>query len=241
MHRLVLAATIVLAACGKPDDGTATDDATTAADTGTTATPTTGTASASTTSGEDSTTGGADATSATSSTSSTSTSGTTTGESGSSTASDEVTGSTIVSATEDESTSLPPGTSTTGDGDGFERFIMNKAAGPCPPNGDCEGFDELLASKLLRVDKFMDAANPVIEVEISDEDFAAAVAVFTDPELIALLGGADPVCDPPTDVFESMLVAVDAAEHAATTTFCMQPPIVAAREMAVMLRDKYAP
>ena len=31
-------------------------------------------------------------------------------------------------------------------------------------------------------------------------------AVFADPALVALLDGPDPACNPPTDIFESMLV-----------------------------------
>lgn len=132
--------------------------------------------------------------------------------------------------------------STTGiDVSGFERFTMNTAAGPCPPNFDCDGFIEVLASGLLRVETFGEVGDPVKEVELSPEDLAAAVQVFTDPALLALLDGQDPLCNAPTDIFESMLVVVDAMSHDASTTVCDQPPVAAARDMAVGLSDKYLP
>ena len=106
---------------------------------------------------------------------------------------------------------------------------------------DCDGFVELLASRTLRVEVFGDVDDSVTEVEISAEDFAAAVQVFADPALVALLDGDDPVCNPPTDIFESMLVEIDGGTHDAATTACGQPPLAAAREMANDLRAQYVP
>ncbi len=134
-----------------------------------------------------------------------------------------------------------PGTSTTGEPVAFDLFRKSNAAGPCPPNADCDGFVELLASGTLRVEKFGDVGNPVTEIDISPEDFAAAVAVFTDPALLAILDGPDPACNPPTDIFEDMLVQIDGADHDAATTLCDQPPIAAARDKANELADKYVP
>jgi hypothetical protein len=132
--------------------------------------------------------------------------------------------------------------STTGvDFSGFERFTMNTAAGPCPPDFDCDGFIEVLASGLLRVETFGEVGDPVKEAQLSPEDLAAAVPVFADPALIALLDGPDPACSAPADVFESMTVVVDAVAHDTSTAFCDQPPIVAARELAEALSVKYLP
>lgn len=130
--------------------------------------------------------------------------------------------------------------STTGvDVSGFERFTMNIAAGPCPPEADCDGFIEVMASGLLRVETFGEVGDPVSEAALSPEDLAAALQVFADPALLALLDGPDPACEPPTDIFESMTVVVDAVSHDTTTTFCDQPPIAAARDMAIALSEKY--
>ena len=123
----------------------------------------------------------------------------------------------------------------------FERFKQSKAAGPCAPNADCDGFVELLASRKLRVEPFGEVGNPVIEADVSEEDFLAAVAVFADPALVALLDGPDPACNPPTDIFESMLLELGGVTHDVTTTACQQPPIAAAREMAGSLVTKYVP
>jgi hypothetical protein len=161
-------------------------------------------------------------------------------------------GTTDTSATTDPVTTTDtstgdPGTttiddSTTGvDVAEFDRFQLSRAAGPCPPDADCDGFIELLAEGTLRFEKFGELGNPVQEAQVSDEDLAAAAAVFADPALIALLDGPDPACDPPTDIFESMVSEIEGAEHEAATTFCAQPPIAAAREMADMLQTKYLP
>jgi hypothetical protein len=132
--------------------------------------------------------------------------------------------------------------STTGiDVSGFERFRMSMGAGPCPPMEDCDGFVELLSTMTLRVEKFGDVGDPVTEVAISAEDYAAAVQVFADPALVALLDGPDPACNPPTDIFESMEVVIDGSAHDAGTTLCDQPPIAAARDKATALQQQYVP
>ncbi|MBZ5711811.1 hypothetical protein [Nannocystis pusilla] len=136
----------------------------------------------------------------------------------------------------------PTGTGTTGvDTSQFERFTVRDAAGPCPPNADCDGFIELLGTRVLRVEKFGELDNPVTEVEIDEDDFLAAVAVFTAPELVNTLDGPDPLCNPPSDVFESMELVLDGALHDAMTTACDLPPLVAAREMADALVMEYVP
>lgn len=130
---------------------------------------------------------------------------------------------------------------TTGVAVEFDRFRISRAAGPCPPDADCDGFTELLASRLLRFEPFGEVGNPVIEVEIDEADFSAAVAVFADPKLIALLDQVEPLCDPPTDVFEQMLVELDGGAHEKDTTTCQQPALTAARDAAEALVMKYVP
>lgn len=124
---------------------------------------------------------------------------------------------------------------------GFERFRLFEGAGPCPADQDCDGFVELLSTMTLRVEKFGDVGNPVTEVVISAADYEAAVQVFADPALVALLDGPDPLCNPPTDIFESMELEIDGIAHDAATTFCDQPELVAARETAVALQMQYVP
>ncbi len=131
---------------------------------------------------------------------------------------------------------------TTGiDTSGFERFRLARAAGPCPPDLDCDGFIELVAPATLRVEEFGDITNTVNEVEVSAEDAAAAILVFSDPELWALLDQPELPCNPPTDVFESMLVDFEGITHDSPTTACVQPPITAARDMANALATEYLP
>ena len=124
---------------------------------------------------------------------------------------------------------------------GFERFRLSRGAGPCPPDADCDGFVEILAPQLLRVEEFGDVTDAVTEVQLSAEDFAAAALVFSDPALWALLDDPSLDCNPPTDVFEGMVVEFDGVAHESTTTNCSQPAIAAARTMAEALHSSYLP
>lgn len=133
------------------------------------------------------------------------------------------------------------GGSTTGELGTFERFRLDSAAGPCPPEADCDGFIELLADGTLRVETFGDIEDTVVEAAISDGNLTEAAAIFSDPALLALLDGPDPACDPPSDIFESMTTEVDGVTHDASTTFCDQAPIAAARQMAMDLAETYVP
>lgn len=229
VRALALGLVFALSGCNKDDGATATDSGT-----GTSSGMTTGMTGTTDTTGMTGTTG----VTGTGTTGMGTTGMGTMGMTGTGTTGVPTTGATAGS-TGDEGTGT--GTTTGGNVSGFERFMMSSAAGPCPPNEDCDGFVELLASGMLRVETFGDVTNTVKEVEISAEDFAAAVPVFADPALVALLGGADPVCDPPTDIFESMLVEIDGVTHDASTTACEQPPIVAARKLANDLRMQYVP
>ncbi len=171
----------------------------------------------------------------------------TTGTSGgaSDSASGTSTGDTPTGTGDSGTSTVDPGSSSgdpsTGEVTDFERFRIDRAAGPCPPDMDCDGFAELLGTRLLRFSPFGEVGDPVTEVEISAEDFTAAVQVFAAPELLALLDGPDPLCNAPTDVFETMLVEVGGSSHDADTVFCDQAPLGAARDMAEMLAMKYAP
>jgi hypothetical protein len=185
--------------------------------TGTTGNSTTGTADTGTSAGSSSGSTGA---------TSSETSGGTSG-------SDTTTGSTGADTTD--------GGSTTGEVGTFERFRLDSAAGPCPPETDCDGFIELLADGTLRVETFGDVDDTVVEAAISDTDLSDAVTVFSDPALLALLDGPDPACEPPSDIFESMTAVVDGVTHDVGTTFCDQAPISAARQTAMDLAQTYVP
>jgi hypothetical protein len=129
--------------------------------------------------------------------------------------------------------------STTGDVGAFERFRLSSAAGPCPPEEDCDGYVELRADGTLEAELFGDVTDAMMMAEVTAQELADAIAVFTDPGLVALLDGADPVCKPPTDIFESMALVLDGATHDAGTTFCDQAEVAAARQVAVDLRVQY--
>ena len=218
---LILSAAL---ACGDSDGKTSGDSSTTAA----TTTATTATTAAT----DDSTATTVEPTTGSTTSTTTSTTGTTSQTS--STGEPTTTGTSTATDTAAD-------TGTTAADLSFERFRLARAAGPCPPNSDCDGFVELLASRTLRLEKFGEIGNPVSEAEISEQDLAAAALVFTDPALIALLDSPEPLCNPPTDIFEGMELEVDGVLHDATTTTCDQAPLVAARDMANMLVQTYLP
>lgn len=223
MHRFTFLMILLLAACGTDPGETVTGAGSTSTDPDTTATEATGASTATTAD----TTGGAS----------------------------EGDDTTATPTTGDDSTTSSPGTTgpetttdattttdtTTGVALNFNRFLMNRSAGPCPPDADCDGFIELVAPATLRVEQFGDVADNVTEVQISAEDFDAAAAVFADPELFALLALDDIICNPPTDIFEAMLVDIDGNIADNTTTGCDNPPVAAARAKANELADKYVP
>lgn len=113
--------------------------------------------------------------------------------------------------------------------------------GFCPPTADCTSRVELFADGTLRVDKLGELDGTIHETTVTDVDLADAVAVITDPALLALLDGGDQVCAPPTDIFESLTVTDDQGEHRAGITFCGNAELEAARDALGALVDKYLP
>jgi hypothetical protein len=157
-----------------------------------------------------------------------------------STTSEQTDGNTSTTADESASHSTTS-EETAGPDPQFERFLLKSVSGLCPPETDCDGFVELLSTRTLRVEKIGDLGNPVTEVQIDEDDYAAAVAVFADPALVEVLDSPEPLCVPPTDIFEQMELELDGTLHDATTTTCPQPPLQAARDAAEALRLEYVP
>jgi hypothetical protein len=131
----------------------------------------------------------------------------------------------------------------------FESFRMTWGSGPCPPNGDCEGSIELLADGTLRLDTpcggqlACDGLIPgTYEAVVSAEDLEAAIEALTAPDLIELLDGARPVCEPPTDIFESVAVVIGDDEYSNETTTCEDTPLERARNaMSELVKEYFGP
>jgi hypothetical protein len=131
----------------------------------------------------------------------------------------------------------------------FESFRMTWGSGPCPPNGDCEGSIELLADGTLRLDTpcsghlACDGLIPgTYEAMVSAEDLDAVIAALTAPDLIDLLDGPRPVCEPPTDIYESVAVVIDDDEHANETTTCEAAPLQRARDaLSELVKEYFGP
>jgi hypothetical protein len=123
----------------------------------------------------------------------------------------------------------------------FERFRRSSAGGLCPDDTDCAGFIELAADRVLLVDRIGELPVVVHEAEVTAGELAGAIAILTDRDLVALLDLGEPPCEPPTDVFEQMLLVAGGREHSNSTTFCDDAPLVAARAVLVELADAYVP
>ena len=123
----------------------------------------------------------------------------------------------------------------------FRRFRRFSAGGPCPEDLDCAGYIDLRHDGRLRVDRVDELPVVVHEAQVSREDLDAAVAVLTDPELVALLDLAGPPCEPPTDIYDSMLLVEEDARHSNSVTFCSDAPITAARAVLDDLVESYLP
>lgn len=128
----------------------------------------------------------------------------------------------------------------------FESFRRTWSAGPCPPGGDCSGSVELLADGTLRLETpctgdmtCQDLPAGTYEVVVTAEEREAAIAVLTDPTLVTILQGAEPACEPPTDISESMAVTFEGVEYENTTTTCDAAPLQAARDALTDLVNAY--
>jgi hypothetical protein len=133
------------------------------------------------------------------------------------------------------------GSSSGGEQANFERFQMDFAAGPCPPGEDCDSFVELLGDGTLNVEEYGDVTNTVHTAQVSAQDLADAVLIFTDPALVALLEPGKSPCVPPTDIFEMMQVEIDGVLYLSPVTACNDAPIAAARSKATQLQVMYVP
>jgi hypothetical protein len=128
----------------------------------------------------------------------------------------------------------------------LESFRLAWSAGPCPPGGDCSGSVELLADGTLRLETpctgdmlCQELPAGTYEVVVSAGERDAAIAVLTDPALIAILQGAQPACQPPTDIFEGMTAVFEDAAYDNTTTTCDAAPLQAARDALTELVNAY--
>ncbi len=221
MPRWILAAAVCSVGCTPSADEGGDSEGTSAADSTTMATMATMVTTGESTSAETldpSATGAADDTTGTSDDSTSATTGTDTGVD---------TGS--------------DGSSSGGEQVNFERFQMDFAAGPCPPGQDCDSFVELLADGTLHVEQYGDVTNTVQTAQVSAQDLADAVVVFTDPALVALLEPGKSPCVPPTDIFEMMQVEIDGVLYVSPVTACNDAPIAAARSKATQLQVMYVP
>jgi hypothetical protein len=122
---------------------------------------------------------------------------------------------------------------------GFGVFTLRTSGGPCAPGNDCVGFVELRADGTLRLDVLGEPG--VREAHVGDADLAAAMHDLTAPDLVALLDGAEPLCDPVFDFDEHMSLVLDGDTHEATTTMCPQAPLRTVRDVSSHLAETYLP
>lgn len=123
----------------------------------------------------------------------------------------------------------------------FRSFRLFRSYGPCPPEmEDCDGYTELLADGTLLHDPVGEAVVEPYSAMITDAELSEAIDVLLDSELIDLLDYDGPVCDPPTDIYESMTLAEeDGIQHSNATTMCNDAPLAAARNLIRELEESY--
>jgi len=122
----------------------------------------------------------------------------------------------------------------------FERFRRTIAYGPCPPEGDCDGFVAVTADGSLNINLDDDPTNMIYEAVLTDREMKTIIQVVTAPALLELLDNEVPPCDPPTDIVETMTVVVDGSEFSNMTTSCENQPLMATRALVDSLIANYA-
>jgi hypothetical protein len=123
----------------------------------------------------------------------------------------------------------------------YESFVRSSSAGPCPDDMDCFGSTELTVDRVLLVDRFGELPVVIHQAEVTPEELDAAVAVFTDRDLVALLDLGEPPCVPPSDVDEQMTLFAGGLQHSNSVTLCDDPPLEAARTTLDDLATEYFP
>lgn len=123
----------------------------------------------------------------------------------------------------------------------FRRFRRSLGGGPCPDGEDCSGYVDVRRDRRLLVDKLGEVEPVIHEAEITQAELDEVIRVVTDPDLVAILDLGRPPCEPPTDVFESMMLVLDDGRHGNSVTFCDDAPLVAARAALDDLVDAYFP
>jgi hypothetical protein len=123
----------------------------------------------------------------------------------------------------------------------FDSFRLTQSYGPCRPESDCVGYIDLDKTGRLLRDQFSGLDAPAGPASVTPAELASAIAVFTDPALVALLDASSPPCVPPTDIFETMKLVAGGVTHQNSTTMCDNAPVKAARDLIYQLGDKYLP
>jgi hypothetical protein len=124
----------------------------------------------------------------------------------------------------------------------FEQFEYRFAAGPCLPDDDCFGFIVLASDGTLLNDKFRELpAGTVHTAKVTQAELDAAIPVLTETSLVELLDLPGQICEPPTDIFEDMILTMEGKTHSHTVTWCGDQPIVDARQVLNDLANRYFP
>jgi hypothetical protein len=124
----------------------------------------------------------------------------------------------------------------------FEQFEYRFAAGPCFPDADCFGFIVLASDGTLLNDKFGELpAGTVHTAKVTQAELDAAIPVLTETSLVELLDLPGQICEPPTDIFEDMILTMEGKTHSHTVTWCGDQPIVDARQVLNDLANRYFP
>ncbi len=115
--------------------------------------------------------------------------------------------------------------------------------GLAPPDVDHYSFNQLLWDGTLRVDHRGEWPERVHEVQISDAELTAVMALAHGDRLVAIMRGeVEPACEePPTDVMAQLHLGMDDAHYSISTLACDEDVFT---DLTLALRDlqqKYLP
>ncbi|MCI0570146.1 MAG: hypothetical protein L0Y66_05290 [Myxococcaceae bacterium] len=125
--------------------------------------------------------------------------------------------------------------------DAFRRAHLSLGGGPCTPEMDCSGSDELLSDGTYRVDRFGDPGGGVREVMLPAAELDTAKELLTRPSLLEVLRRGQAACPPVTDSSVVLTVELTERTYSSQVAGCDEPSVRDALLLFQRLRDTYAP
>ena len=127
------------------------------------------------------------------------------------------------------------------EGGEFQRFFVSGNDLNCPDlaKGDCASSLELMADGTLRINPWGKPGTDLVEVRLKPAGMAAALKTLGDPALITLLSKSK-ACSESKDS-ETMWLQIGSRKRKASTGYCNQAALLAARATLTRLMTEHFP